>query len=196
MNTVSNNGLSPDTNRRDSRGFDSSNFGEANAGEPGLGEDTLRLIATLPAPDGLADRVKAGLRSAPRAGRILIWPGPLLPVRGWMYTNVARGAAAAAIVCVVAGGGWRIYSRVQQSSPSADVIVMPAPAVPVQGRFTESNAPRRPNTLDGPQLTHPIVPTTEINPVEKMPAQPNTLPNSKPIKRKKSSARSASSPVR
>ena len=35
-----------------------------------------------------------------------------------------RGAAAAAIVFVVAGGGWGIYTRVQPSQP-AKVMVMP-----------------------------------------------------------------------
>ena len=37
-------------------------------------EETLRLIATLPAPAGLEDRVKAGLRSAPRRGTVISWP--------------------------------------------------------------------------------------------------------------------------
>ena len=33
------------------------------------GEETLRLIGSLPAPEGLADRVKAGLRASAAAPR-------------------------------------------------------------------------------------------------------------------------------
>ena len=52
-------------------------------------EETLRLIASLPAPAGLEDRVHAALRSAPHGaparglragvaswGRVLAWPKP------------------------------------------------------------------------------------------------------------------------
>jgi hypothetical protein len=184
MNTVSKNGLSPDANRRDSRGFDSPKAGEPGAGESGPGEDTLRLIAGLPAPEGLADRVKAGLRNAPEAGRILTWPGTLLPARGWMYTNVARGAAAAAIVCVVAGGGWRIYSHVQQAAP-ANVIMMPPPVTPPGTRFGGANGQGRPNTPDGLVITHPQAPPSEVNTVQKMPSTPNTAPGGKAAKKKK-----------
>ena len=122
------------------------------------GEDTLRLIAGLPAPAGLEDRVQAGLRAAPAKARILHWPTALLPSRGlagsWM-----RSAAAAAIVVVVAGGGWGIYSRVQPSQP-ARVLVMP-PRVGAGGGFSNAGAMRTPQTLNGPVLTHPAtaVPT-------------------------------------
>lgn len=111
-------------------------------------EQTLRLIATLPAPDGLADRVQQSLRNAPRSARVLYWPSP----RTWMSSAAVRGAAAAAIVCVVAAGGWRIYSRVP-SAPSARVIEMPLRA-PAAGGFSSANARRVPDTLQGPELTH------------------------------------------
>src|SRR4051812_11876331 len=100
----------------------------------GPGEETLRLIATLPAPEGLADRMKAGLRATPASRRILMWPRPLAPAVGWMYSRVARGAAAAAIVCLVAGGGWGIYSHVQPES-GAGVIAMPVPGTPSGSGF-------------------------------------------------------------
>ncbi|MGB6719610.1 MAG: hypothetical protein WBE72_02360, partial [Terracidiphilus sp.] len=48
------------------------------------GEETLRLIANLPAPEGLEDRVHEVLRSAPRRGRVLPWPARLSPGGGWM----------------------------------------------------------------------------------------------------------------
>jgi len=134
--------------------------------DTGPGEDTLRLIANLPVPEGLADRVKANLRMAPAAGKILMWRIPLIPARGWMYTSLARGAAAAAIVCIVAGGGWRIYSHVQPG-PSANVIVMPTPATPAGSGFSTSNATRVPDTL-----AHPAAPASEVNVVPKASAQP------------------------
>ena len=110
------------------------------------GEDTLRLIANLPAPEGLEARVHAGLRAAPRRGRVLAWPRALHPENGWIRT-----AAAAAIVFVVAGGGWGIYTRVQQNQP-AKVIVMPL-RVPAAGGFSSAGAIRTPETLPGPTVT-------------------------------------------
>src|SRR5580704_6423005 len=86
---------------RDQNGFSSDSGG-------GDAEATLRLIARLEAPDGLEDRVHAKLLAAPRRGRVLAWPGSFVPAVGWL-----RAAAAAAIVCVVAGGGWGVYSHVQ-----------------------------------------------------------------------------------
>jgi hypothetical protein len=63
-----------------------------------------------------------------------------------------RSAAAAAIVFVVAGGGWGIYSRVQQPQ-AAKVIVMPHGPAP--GEFTNSGAMRTPKTLNGPIVSSP-----------------------------------------
>jgi hypothetical protein len=77
------------------------------------------------------------------------------PAGGWMHGNFARSAAAAAIVCVVAGGGWRIYSRVEPA-PANNVIVMPSHIVPEPRGFSSAGAARVPQTLDGPVLTHPV----------------------------------------
>jgi hypothetical protein len=116
-------------------------------------EDTLRLIANLPAPAGLEDRIHAGLlahaRSDRRAGRVLSWPAISSAGSAWM-----RSAAAAAIVFVVAGGGWGIYSRVQQPQ-AAKVIVMPHVSAP--GEFTNAGAMRTPKTLNGPTISSPAV---------------------------------------
>src|ERR1035438_3099226 len=94
----------------------------------GLGEfeETLRLIARLSAPEGLEERVQAGLRAAaltelPKA-RILRWPVALRLDNDWM-----RAAAAAAIVAVVVGGGWGISSRFQPAQSSRAI------AVPLRG---------------------------------------------------------------
>jgi len=118
---------------------------DSGAGEA---EQTLRLIASLPAPKGLEDRVNAGLRAAPHRARVLAWPQPFSPASGWL-----RAAAAAAIVFVVAGGGWGIYSRVQPSQPTAGAAV---PHVGAPGGFSEGGAVRRPQTLVGPLVTAPV----------------------------------------
>jgi hypothetical protein len=119
------------------------------------GEETLRLIAALPAPEGLVDRVQTRLRTAPRSSRILAWPLAFVP-GGWGYGSAVRGAAAAAIVCVVAGGGWRVHSHVQPG-PSARVIVMPTPAGPPRG-FSIGGSVHTPDPVHGPVLTHQGIP--------------------------------------
>jgi len=183
MNTLPTNGRPSTSNRRDSH--DS-------------GEDTLRLIASLPAPNGLAERMKAGMQTAPESGRILMWRdatwrNAIKPAGGWMYSGVARGAAAAAIVCVVAGGGWRIYSRVQPG-PSGNVLVMPSQAVRSGGGFGSANATRVPDTLDRPVLTHSLAPTSEVNLVQKTLVQPKAVPH-RAAPRKKAPSGPAVAPV-
>jgi hypothetical protein len=116
---------------------------------PSSAEATLRLIARLPAPQGLEERVKAGLRNAPRRGHVLAWPGAFSPAAGWQ-----RAAAAAAIVFVVGGGGWGIYSLVQPGQPAHGIA---GPRVAGPGQFSTGDAMRRPQTLVGPTLTNPAV---------------------------------------
>lgn len=157
------------------------------------GEDTLRLIAGLPAPAGLSDRVQAGLRAVPHTRGILIRWASLRPPFGWMHSGLVRGAAAAAIVCVVAGGGWRIYSRVQPAGAAKNVIV-PAPVSPRENGFSNAGAKRVPDTLEGPVLTHPVAIPPEINVIEKVPAQSSPVPGTTTTKKKRSS-RSAVVPL-
>ena len=106
---------------------------------------TLRLLATLPAPDGLEKRVIAGLRSAPRTARVLNWRGALNPTENWL-----RSAAAAAIVFVVIGGGWGVYSRVQ----TASAIAAP-PSTGAAGAFSNAGAVRVPQTVPAPVVVQP-----------------------------------------
>jgi hypothetical protein len=122
---------------------------------PGLteAEATLRLIASLPAPDGLEGRVHSGLRSAPRSPRILAWPGVSPLAGGSMASGWLRGAAAAAIVFVVAGGGWGIYSRVQPGQPAHGVA---GPRMAAPGSFSQTGVVRRPLTLEGPAIPAPV----------------------------------------
>ena len=117
----------------------------ASASMQDTGEETLRLMAKLPAPAGLEDRVHAALRAAPARGRVLAWPAGLRPQSGWIRT-----AAAAAIVFVIAGGGWGVYTRVEHGEP-AKVIVMP-PRVAGPGGFSGAGAMRTPQTLAGPTV--------------------------------------------
>ncbi len=148
------------------------------------GEETLRLIATLPAPEGLESRVKAGLSTAPQAGRILLWRGPLQPAGGWTYSSFARGVAAAAIVCVVAGGGWQIYSRVP--APAAARVIVVPPTITQTGRgFSQSNAPHVPDTIVGPELKHPMAPVSDLNAVEKVPERGKAAVPGAPVAKKK-----------
>ena len=167
MNTLPNDEPYPVANRRDSSG---------------AGEETLRLIASIPAPEGLSDRVKERLRAAPDAGRIVTWRGPLISPRGWMYTSVARAAAAAAIVCVVAGGGWRIYSHVQPRS--ANAIETPPRSVQPSRGFSTSGATRLPGTLDPPVLRQTLRPVPEVNSIPQITGQAKGIPGG-PVKKKK-----------
>jgi hypothetical protein len=157
------------------------------------GEDTLRLIASLPAPEGLADRVQNGLRHAPPTARVLDWRGPLRPSGGWMQSTMARGAAAAAIVCVVAGGGWRIYSHVQPV-PAAKVLAMPPRGAPGGGGFSPAGAKRVPQTLDGPVLSHPVANNAEPKVVVKARGSSQPAPG-RPTPAKKSAARPVAIPI-
>lgn len=143
-------------------------------------EATLRLIANLPAPDGLAERIQAGLKASSHQQRVIAWPTPFLPVGGWV-----RGAAAAAIVCVVAGGGWTVYTRVQSSPSAARMYNFPAPpAAPVTGAFSSAGAKRVPDSPNGTVMTHSVVP--QENRVQVSPQ--------KPIASKKSPAKHHATP--
>lgn len=107
-------------------------------------EETLHLIANLPAPEGLEDRIHKVLHSAPHRGSVLAWPA-----YSWLSGEWMRTAAAAAIAFVVAGGGWSIYSRVQPGQP-AKIAIMPAQAAPAG--FSSAGAIRTPQTLNGPVI--------------------------------------------
>jgi len=87
-----------------------------------------------------------------------------------MQSTWVRTAAAAAIVFVVAGGGWEVYSRVQPAErPNAIVL----PPVAAHGGFSSADAIRTPRTLNGTVLTHPLGATANPEPgAEKKPTDP------------------------
>jgi hypothetical protein len=134
--------------------------GFPNDSGSGLGsaESTLRLIAALPAPAGLEERVNAGLHVRQRTGRVLAWPAVLRFDSAWVRT-----AAAAAIVSVVVGGGWGIYAHVQPSQSAKGVAAPPHVASPVGG-FSSAGAMRTPNTLNGQVVALPA--TAQKQPVK------------------------------
>ena len=120
--------------------------------EPGEADATLRLVAELPAPSGLTERVKgrlqaASVEAARGGGRLLQWPTRANAVQNWV-----RSAAAAAIVGVVSGGAWWIYAGMAPASGGSAV------AAPVRvhraGGFSNAGAVHTPDTLKGPVLTH------------------------------------------
>jgi hypothetical protein len=141
-------------------------------------EETLRLIANLPAPEGLEDRVHARVHAAASAaqhrGSVLAWPRAFRAESGWM-----RGAAAAAIVFVVAGGGWGVYTRVEstQNQP-AKVIVMPARMPGSTGGLSGAGAMRPPLTLPGPAAPQAVKTSREASPA-KAKATKNPVANGK-----------------
>jgi hypothetical protein len=117
-------------------------------------EKTLRLLASVPAPKGIEERVKAGLRSAPRQAQLVRWPLAAGSGGGWMHNSMMRAAAAAAIVIVVAGGGWEVYSHIRVAPEPAAAA---APQhVGGQSGFSTAATRRVPQTLEGPILAVPV----------------------------------------
>jgi hypothetical protein len=116
-------------------------------------EKTLRLIASLPAPEGIEDRVKSGLRGAERQARVMSWPLST-PVRGGgSGVSAMRAAAAAAIVFVVAGGGWEVYSHIRLA-PAPTAVAAPQ-QIGGGGGLSAAGAKRTPRTLEGPVIANP-----------------------------------------
>ena len=111
-------------------------------------EETLRLIASLPAPAGIEDRVKSGLRAAPRQTSVISWPLSSANGRAGSRVSAMRAAAAAAIVFVVAGGGWEVYSHIRLA-PAPTAVATPQ-RIDGGGGLSAAGAKRTPRTLEGP----------------------------------------------
>ena len=153
-------------------------------------EDTLRMIATLPAPVGLEDRVKAGLRSAPKTATVIAWP--FASASTWMRSAGARGAAAAAIVLAIAGGGWGVYSHIQVAPVPSALVDPQLPGS--SGRFSTAGAMHIPQTVQGPVIAAPV-----IEKQHQLPAKAVPLPPQHAAKKAKAHAQphpSAATPVK
>lgn len=159
-------------------------------GAPAVVDETLRLISHVPVPAGLTERVHAALLEAappkPAPARVLAWPVASRRPASWTGSGWMRAVAAAAIVFVVAGGGWGVYQRVER--PTAKVIVMPVVQPSTAGGFSSAGAIRTPQTVTGPVLVQPaatlagkksarkkarkITPAQSIAPAPSVTAQP------------------------
>lgn len=156
--------------------------GSYSGSAPNSFQATLRVIANLPVPEGLEDRVRRALRAAPQESHLLAWPSGLKPkavcldsswvTPGWIGAW-SRAAAAVAIGMVVVGGGWGVYSRVERSQPQR-VIVFPHSAV--SGGFSSAGAMRTPETLNGPVLVHPLKADAAPAKAKAKPARPTKAP--------------------
>jgi hypothetical protein len=168
----------------------------AQGSAAGEADATLRLIAGLPAPKGLEERVHQrlntlqklntleglstarGLGAAPRqpgqGGRVLAWPAPASSSRGWL-----RAAAAAAIAFVIVGGGWDVYRHVQPGQTTGRGIML-APRGAASGGFAGAGAVRTPQTLNGPVVNEP----TAKRGVDAQPAQADEKKAGGPIDQK------------
>jgi hypothetical protein len=119
---------------------------------PGVGqgngheaEETLRLLAKLPPPAQLAERVHRRLAQA-----------QAMPVRRgfwslWMPARRVQFAAAAALVLAVAGSTWSVYHR-QPVTGASTGSAQAAPATPgnapdAAGAFGSAKVERVPPTL-------------------------------------------------
>lgn len=148
-------------------------------------DSTLRLLARLPVPAGMEDRVFAGVLASPRKARVLEWPQPLY-ARDWV-----RSIAAAAIVLAVGGGGWSIYAHVEQNQPPGGITAT-RPVFPAGG-FSSADMIRRPQTLNGPivkkaETITPAKPAAAFTSAQK-PAR--TIARQRPLKAKPVQTRSA-----
>ena len=129
-----------------------------NGGNQDAGyEATLHVVTHASAPDGLEERIHAALRHAPRHARVLDWPGVSMGFNsgnrnaGLAGTSTwLRGVAAAAIVMVVAGGGWGVYRHAQYEAAKA--VVPAAQTAPAAGGFSSAGAIRTPETVKGPAV--------------------------------------------
>ena len=117
-------------------------------------------------------RDRSGDWGGRRRGRVLAWPAALKPQSSWMRT-----AAAAAIVFVVAGGGWGVYTRVEQNQP-ARVIRDAAAHVGASGGFSGAGAMRTPETLTGPTVNAAAQPAVAAAAQTAAPAQPERVSKS------------------
>lgn len=141
-------------------------------------EKTLRLIATLPAPEGIEERLKAGLRSAPRPAMVVGWPMAAGSRNSWMHTSAMRAAAAAAIVFVVAGGGWEVYSHIRVASVPAAVVA--SPQISGQSGLSTAGTRRVPQTLEGPVNAAPLMVKQKVKSSSAMVAHAKTRSAKKP----------------
>jgi hypothetical protein len=106
-------------------------------------EETLRLVATLPPPIGLEDRVHHRLETTQFD---LLEQSPRSFWSLWMPVRRLQFAGAAALVLALAASSWSVYH-----TKNGAVVIQPAPqtASPTTptGNFGSAGAERHPSTL-------------------------------------------------
>lgn len=147
-------------------------------------EAALRRLATLPAPEGLEERLELRLRVAMRepaktAPRWRVWS---LAAPVWV-----RAAAVMALVLAVAGGCWEIALHLnKQQEAHQQTAPLTAPAPTAGGGFATGNAIRTPRTLNGP-----TIPQAKVQQVEPTAVPTVKTKDAKTRNRKARAARAA-----
>jgi hypothetical protein len=113
--------------------------GEAPVNE---GLETLRLLAEMPAPAGLEDRVHRRISAAHEARKQRsFWSL-------WKPAQRLQFAGAAVLMVVIGASSWTVFrGRVVTETPGQPAPASPAPVSPAGG-FAPAGAERRPSTVN------------------------------------------------
>lgn len=142
--------------------------------------ETLRLLASVPAPQGLEARLLAKLGEGPQPKRVLAWP-----LRTALAESAGmRAAAAALLVAALAGGGWGIVALTRPAQQAGAARSTVRSGMGGSG-FSSAGAMRTPETLKGP-----VVPmTVAAPPATTLVAAPEVEAEKKPVKKTASAAK-------
>jgi hypothetical protein len=147
-------------------------------------EETLRLVAQLPPPTELAERVHRRLaRGGDTPARRGFWSL-------WMPARRLQFAAAAALVIAVAGSTWSVFHAHPQAGGSSQAAPLaPARALPAgSGSFGTATAERVPPTLN--PIKVPPAPKKKPNP-----SHVQAKPSPKTLAAQPAAGEAASKPV-
>lgn len=107
-------------------------------------DETLRLMAKMPAPEGLEERVQRRVDAEMLRGeeqRHSVWSL-------WMPRRKLQFAGAAVLAAAVAGSAWSVYHGQRAAGNAAVKQAAPAPAKSAAGNgFTPAGAVAVPHTL-------------------------------------------------
>lgn len=148
--------------------------------------ETLRLLASVPAPRGLEARLLARIGEQTQPKRVLAWP-----LRTALAESAGmRAAAAAVLVAVLAGGGWGIVALTRPAQQAGAARSTVRSGMGGSG-FSSAGAMRTPETLKGPAVPMTVaappattlVAAPEVE-AEKKPAKKNSFaPKSKTVEK-------------
>jgi len=107
-------------------------------------EDTLRLLATLPPPAGLEDRVHLRVDARIRTAEYAPTPRSIWSL--WMPSRRLQFAGAAILVMALAGSTWSAYHTKSGQAVIQPVTQPASPTTPANS-FGTAGAEGRPSTL-------------------------------------------------